>query len=69
MPPGEGDLPLRELLSVLLDEAALYVEVPMTEGVSLGLHEPRVFVAAKRLFEALREDGGGPCASPREMAI
>jgi hypothetical protein len=30
MPPGEGDLPLRELLLVLLDEAALSVEVPMT---------------------------------------
>jgi sugar phosphate isomerase/epimerase len=56
LPPGEGDLPLRELLLALPDGAALSVEVPMTEGASPEPHARRVFVAARRLFEALRED-------------
>jgi sugar phosphate isomerase/epimerase len=56
LPPGEGDLPLRDLLSALPDGTRLSVEVPMTEGASPEPHARRVFVAAQRLFEALHED-------------
>ena len=55
LPPGEGDLPLRELLSALPDAAALSVEVPVTEGAPPEPHARNVFAATQRLFEKLRE--------------
>jgi sugar phosphate isomerase/epimerase len=58
LPPGEGDLPLRELLSALPDDAVLSVEVPMTDGASPEPHARKVFAAAQRLFEKLREESG-----------
>jgi len=58
LPPGEGDLPLRELLSALPDDAVLSVEVPMTHGAAPEPHARKVFVATQRLFEKLREDLG-----------
>jgi sugar phosphate isomerase/epimerase len=56
LPPGEGELPLRELLSALPDDVVLSVEVPLPAGESPEPHARRVFAAARRLFEALREE-------------
>ena len=56
LPPGEGELPLRELLSALPDDVVLSVEVPLPAGASPEPHARRVFAAARRLFEALREE-------------
>jgi sugar phosphate isomerase/epimerase len=56
LPPGEGDLPLRELLSALPDGAALSVEVPMGEGASPESHARRVFAAAQRMFRAFHDN-------------
>jgi sugar phosphate isomerase/epimerase len=65
LPPGEGDLPVRELLLALPDDAVLSVEVPMTEGASPEPHARRVFVASRRLFEALCEEECSAIHSPR----
>lgn len=48
--PGCGGLPLRALLAVLPDEAALSLEVPTREGVSLAQHVRDVFNATQALM-------------------
>lgn len=58
LPPGEGDLPLRDLLAALPDDAALSVEVPLSDGAPPEPHARKVFAAAQRLFETLREESG-----------
>ncbi|HEX8373808.1 MAG TPA: sugar phosphate isomerase/epimerase, partial [Geminicoccaceae bacterium] len=50
LPPGEGALPLRELLAELPDGAALSVEVPMGDGTPAETRARRVFEATQRLF-------------------
>jgi sugar phosphate isomerase/epimerase len=54
--PGEGDLPLRELLWSLSDRTMLSVEVPVTEGASPEPHAKLVFEATERLFNTVGED-------------
>jgi len=43
-------------LSALPDDVVLSVEVPLPAGASPEPHARRVFAAARRLFEALREE-------------
>jgi len=59
LPPGEGGLPLRELLAALPDHAALSVEVPMGGDAPAELRARRIHEATRRLFERCRRDQGG----------
>lgn len=52
LPPGEGALPLRDLLAALPDDTALSVEVPMENAGPAEIRVPRLYEATQRLFEA-----------------
>lgn len=52
LPPGEGELPLRELLSALSDDVAVGVEVPMDGTASAEAHARRTFNATRKLLES-----------------
>ncbi|MCW6508423.1 sugar phosphate isomerase/epimerase family protein [Lichenifustis flavocetrariae] len=52
LPPGEGALPLRELLAALPPGVALSVEVPMDDGRPAEDRARDIFDAARRLLEA-----------------
>lgn len=52
--PGEGDLPLHELLAVLPTDTTLSVEVPMGNAGSAENHVSRIYDATRRLFETGR---------------
>ncbi len=51
LPPGEGELPLRELLAALPDHAAIGVEVPMDGTAPPDVHAQRVYDATQKLFD------------------
>jgi sugar phosphate isomerase/epimerase len=61
LPPGLGELPLRELLAALPDHTALSLEVPMEGGAPPDVRARRVYEAAQALFESCRrvECGSG----------
>jgi sugar phosphate isomerase/epimerase len=54
LPPGDGDLQLRELLAVLPDDVCLSVEVPMDVQQPAESRARQVFVATQALFESCR---------------
>jgi sugar phosphate isomerase/epimerase len=54
LPPGQGDLPLRELLSVLPDHVCLSVEVPMDVRTPAEVRAADIFKATQALFESCR---------------
>jgi sugar phosphate isomerase/epimerase len=54
LPPGEGELPVRELLADLPEHAAIGVEVPMDGTVPPEPHARRVFEATRKLFDDCR---------------
>ena len=54
LPPGDGDLPLRELLAVLPDDVCLSVEVPMDVRQPAEGRARQVFEATQALFESCR---------------
>jgi sugar phosphate isomerase/epimerase len=51
LPPGEGGLPLRDLLAALPAGAALSVEIPMDDAGPAEIRVPRIYEATQRLFE------------------
>jgi sugar phosphate isomerase/epimerase len=55
LPPGQGALPLRELLAELPDGTALSVEVPLGGSADPKQHARDNFLAAQTLFAALRQ--------------
>lgn len=57
--PGEGALPLRDLVAALPDHAVLSVEVPVSEDVSPEDHARRLFDAAQRLLARCRTEAAG----------
>ena len=69
LPPGQGELPLRELLAALPQDAAIGVEVPMDGSTPAELHAQRIFDATRQLFddcrrlERGRNDRGEPIMS------
>ena len=60
LPPGEGELPLRELLAALPDEVALGVEVPMDGTLPAEVHVRRVHEAARRLLDSMPDQRRNP---------
>jgi sugar phosphate isomerase/epimerase len=50
LPPGEGELPLRDLLASLPEDAAISVEVPMENFGPAEMRARRFFEATQRLF-------------------
>jgi sugar phosphate isomerase/epimerase len=50
LPPGEGELPLRELLTALPPDAAISLEVPMATPEPAAERARRLHDAARRLF-------------------
>jgi sugar phosphate isomerase/epimerase len=54
LPPGEGDLPLDELLSVLPDDVVLSVEVPMNTDAPAEARARQIFEATQTLFQRCR---------------
>jgi sugar phosphate isomerase/epimerase len=54
LPPGEGDLPLRELLAVVPNDVCLSVEVPMDLLPPAEVCAREVFEATQVLFESCR---------------
>ena len=59
LPPGHGDLPLRELLAVLPDDVCLSVEVPMDVRQPAEVRARQVFEATQALFESCRASTRG----------
>lgn len=55
LPPGQGALPLRELLAELADETALSVEVPLSGSADPKQHARDNFLAAQTLFTSVRQ--------------
>lgn len=55
-PPGEGDLPLSQLLGAMPDECVMSVEVPVTSGEAED-HARRVFDAAQRVIRDYASKG------------
>lgn len=55
LPPGQGALPLRELLAELPGGTALSVEVPLSGSADPQQHARDNFLAAQRLFASLRQ--------------
>ena len=55
LPPGDGELPLRELLAALPQDTALGVEVPMDGSMPAELHARRIFDATRQLFDRCRQ--------------
>jgi sugar phosphate isomerase/epimerase len=53
-PPGQGDLPLSELLSVLPDHVCLSVEVPMDVRTPAEVRAAEIFTATQRFFDSCR---------------
>lgn len=51
LPPGEGELPLLDLLSALPADTVLSVEVPMDNAGPAEARLPRIYQATQRLFE------------------
>jgi len=49
--PGEGELPLLDLLSALPDNTMLSVEVPTDNAGPAAVRLPRIYQATQRLFE------------------
>jgi len=62
LPPGEGALPLVELLDALPDATILSVEVPMAAAGSAEERARRILQATRRLFQQSRNNvpGGTP---------
>jgi sugar phosphate isomerase/epimerase len=54
LPPGHGDLPLRELLAMLPDDVCLSVEVPMDSAAPAEVRARHIFEATQTLFESCR---------------
>lgn len=52
LPPGEGALPLRDLLAALPDGTTLSVEVPMEHADPVEIRVRRIYEATQQLFEA-----------------
>ena len=59
--PGDGDLPLLDLLSALPRDAVLSVEVPMASDVPPRTRATQIFTASQRL---LRTWNNGPTDAP-----
>lgn len=51
LPPGEGGLPLRELLAALPADTVISAEVPMDNAGPAELRLPRIYEATMRVFE------------------
>lgn len=64
MPPGEGELPLRELISIIPEDVPISVEVPMRTRAEAGMSTAdrvRAAVdAGRRLVESVRRGAGNP---------
>jgi len=60
LPPGQGELPLTELLAAVPDGAAIGVEVPMSAGASPEAHAWTIFKATRALLEAFGHEAVGP---------
>jgi sugar phosphate isomerase/epimerase len=58
LPPGEGALPLPELLAELPDDVQLSVEVPMADASPPEARARRIFDATQKLFEQHRRATG-----------
>ena len=52
LPPGQGELPLAELLAGLPDDIVLSVEVPMENGEPSEVRARYVFDATQALFRS-----------------
>ena len=59
LPPGEGALPLIDLLDALPDDTILSVEVPMADAGSAETRARRIFQATRRLFQDSRDRSSG----------
>ena len=55
LPPGNGELPLRELLAALPQDSAIGVEVPMDGSIPTEMHAQRIFDATRQLFDQCRQ--------------
>ena len=55
LPPGQGALPLRDLLAELPDGTALSIEVPLSGAADPQQHARDNFLAAQRLFASVRQ--------------
>jgi sugar phosphate isomerase/epimerase len=62
MPPGEGELPLRELVALIPEDVTISVEVPMRSRAEAGIStRDRVRIAvdaSRRLVESVRHSSG-----------
>jgi sugar phosphate isomerase/epimerase len=56
LPPGQGVLPLRDLIDALPDGAALSVEVPLADGADPEEHARTVFAATQDLLARCRAE-------------
>ena len=54
LPPGNGELPLRELLAALPQDSAIGVEVPMDGSIPAALRVQRIFDVTRQLFAQCR---------------
>ena len=55
LPPGNGELPLRELLAAMPQDTAIGVEVPMDGSIPAEMHAQRIFDATRQLFDQCRQ--------------
>jgi sugar phosphate isomerase/epimerase len=55
LPPGEGNLPLRELLLALPDATVLSIEVPMRNAASHESHARHVLETTQRMFRRFND--------------
>lgn len=53
--PGDGELPLCQLLAALPQDTAIGVEVPMDARIPAELHARQIFDATRRLFDRCRQ--------------
>jgi sugar phosphate isomerase/epimerase len=61
LPPGRGQLPLKELLAALPDHTVLSVEVPMETGEPAETRARQIYEATQALFASYRiGSGNGP---------
>jgi hypothetical protein len=59
LPPGTGELTLRELLAELPDHTMLSLEVPMYSGAPPDVRARRIYKATQALFESCRRSERG----------